>query len=301
MTDITTEQQQSEAESDAALAAGFNASRGIEAEPPQATTPPAQETTTTEAAPAKEEAAPAPTAEQPWKAELDSIRKQLGAVEKVPDRLRNIEGTLGGLSQLTKELKAAMAEKAATAVKADGVAAPTQAQIDAADSPEDWKEMEEDFPAWAALLQRKFAAVRAELAANKPLDTTALKGEITTDVEKRIAEAVKAAEDRVEARVEVNTYLDRHHEGWKKTVNSPAFEAWWNAQPADIQNLGASDAKEDAKRMLDLFAEHQKSAKQKDERKERLERAVAPKGTTVVQAVEDEDAAFSRGFKKATG
>lgn len=297
MTEHTQQVEPSEAESDAAFDSGFNVSRGIEPtpelkeeQPPQEETPPPQEPTEQVEAPA--------TADAPWKAELDSIREQLGSLAKIPDRLRAFEGNLGGLSQLTKELKAAVAS-AATAARESGKETPTQAQIEyAAQSPERWKAFKEDFPDFADLLGQEIGAVRAEIEAAKKavpqVDTSALKGEIAAEFEARLAAAVKDAEDRATVR----SFLDFHHDGWQATVQTPEFETWWKLQPATVQALSGSDNKHDAKKMLDLYAAYQKEAAKKSEQNSRLERAIAPKGTVVTQAIEDEDAAFDRGFKK---
>lgn len=304
---MTTENEQTPeqiaAESDAALSDGFYEARGQE--PPkteaEVKTP---EPTTEGAAPASDPVKVEEVVVDPWakvdptiKAEFDSIREKLGGVEKIPERLRTIEGSLGGLSQLTKELKVAVAT-AATAAEAKGQATPTQAQVEyAAKSPERWKALKDDFPDFAELLAEEMGAVRAELAAKQaPQDVTALKTEIAGELRKRIEDAEQKAES-----ARAHGYLDVKHFGWEAVIASQDFEAWYAKQPKETQALSASKSAKDAEKMLDLYAADQKKAAEKSQNKQRLERAIAPEGTVVTSVVEDPDEALAAGFNEVRG
>lgn len=309
MTTETQEHIETPEESDAALASGFAMTRG--SEPPKQEEPPKPEPVE-KAEEAKADEQTAATAEQdPWKdvhprvkAEFDSIRQSLDGASKDRERLRNIEGTLGGLSQLTKELKTAVAN-AATVARESGKETPSKAEVDAAvQSPEGLKQLMEDYPdigKAVAGVAGQVGALRSEIEAAKKaapqVDVEAIKAALTSDFEKRLEQAVQAAGERAE----VHAFLDRHHEGWKETVNSPEYEAWFKAQNAETQALGASDNRQDAKKLLDLYAAATKRAAEQAERQKRLERSIAPKGTVVTQVVEDEEAALERGFKLARG
>lgn len=299
-------------ESEAALAQGF--SQATQTPEPQPTTTEQPSSTSTEGAAPTGDPEPVETPTEPvdeWanvpakvKAEFDSMREQLGQIGRVSERLRNFEGAIGGLTQLTKELKAAVVQRATTAAETQGKAAPTQAQLEwAAKTPERWKTLKEDFPDWGEFLAEELSDIHAKLAAKEVAqpDTTAIKGEITAEVRKHLDQAVKDAEERAEQRARTHAYLDFHHEGWETEIKSADFEAWYAAQPKDIQALSASDDKKDAKRMLDLFATHKKRQAERAENDKRLKRVIAPQGTVATPAVEDEDAEMDQGFRSVLG
>lgn len=299
-------------ESGAAFASGFDTVRGTEA--PATPAAPAAEPTkpapssTESAAPVATEAAPAKPVVDEWagvpskvKAELDSLRDALSSVTKIPDRLRTVEGHIGGLKTLTEDLKAALAQ-ARTAVETKGKETPTTDQVSAAiKDPERWKRLKEDYPDWADAIEPELADIRQQLdklgkATPPAVDTAALKTEVSADVDKRILASTQLSE----ARVRNYAYLDfKHGLGWEKNINTPDFEAWYAKQPKDVQALSASHDVADASKMIGLYEAQQKSASVADERKKRLERAITPTGVPAVPAShEDPEAAFSAGFEK---
>lgn len=290
-------QEQIEAESNAAFENGFNAERGI--------TPPAEkpavEAVQAEEPPAKAEEPKVEAQPDPWegvnpkvKAELESVSAKLASIDKLPDRLRNIEGHIGGL---TSQLKTALAT--AKAVEKTGTEAPTEAQIKAAGAytSEKWKRLEEDFPDWAAAMDERLATLKP--AAEAPaVDVAGIKQEVSTEITKSVEERITEA--RQLARI------DAKYPDWEEEVATKEFKAWKATQKPEIQALGASPLAKDAIAMLDLYATAKKAAAKKAAEdaanKKRLESAITPKGTGVpAPHTIDDDEAFDRGYKKASG
>lgn len=308
----TTTPQQTAADSNAAFEAGFKKVRTGESPAP------AEKPATTEA-PKVETVAPtgdSPTTEEKpvvdeWegvspkvKAELESLRGVLKTVEKVPDQLKNIHAHIGGLTTATKDLRTALAS-AKTVTEAKGAEAPTKEEIEsAAKSDARWKQLTEDFPDWAEAVNERLKKVEAAASKAVPsvVDTSAIKTEITTDVDQRISKAVAAAEAKaVQARVYARIDLV-HGDDWEERINSPEFEAWYGKQTKDTQALSSSPKAADAIKLLDLYEADRKKALQKAEEKaerdKRLESAITPKGVVHTPTVTTDDQAFERGFNK---
>lgn len=286
---VTTEQQDA-----AAFSTGFDETRGtapvepIEktVESPKVEDAAASDLQKTEAQPK----ADAPELDPRVKAQFDAVNATLSKFEGLPDRFRNLEGAIGGLKQLTGDLKTALAD-AKTVTESKGGAAPTEAEIAyASTSPELWAQMKEDFPDWSRLMGGELADIRAQLQkVQAPVDLSAH----NADIDKRIADA--------ETRARIKARIDLAHEDWEETAKSDAFVAWRRTQPPEINALGASSNPKDAIRMFDLYAEHRKQAAAKGEQKQRLERAVAPSGVVHTPPGEDPDKAFADGFKEVRG
>jgi hypothetical protein len=272
----------------------------------------AEETTSTQDPPNTSEGAGNPDpqktqeakpAEDEWagvapkvRTELEALRGMVAKVEKVPDRLRNIEGHIGGLVATTRELRAAL-DTARTAATAAGAKAPTDTEVkQAARNPELWKQLKEDFPVWADAIEPELADIRAAIAAvprPQAVDVGALKGEVTKDLQPLLEAA--AAHGRGMARI------DRKYEGWEEMVKTPDFEAWVAAAPPETQALSRSSKPADAEKMLDAYAEHRKKQAEKAGRTRRLDAVTAPRGTTAVTPMTSDDEAFEQGYKEARG
>lgn len=298
------EQAQIEKDAEAGFAAGFKKVRGEEqadATKTDTTSEKSDAEKEEEARLAAEEKAKTDAAEK-LKAEekaktdaaakVDADRKFL---EGLPERMRRMEGTVGGLAG---QLKDAVATVKAAATKS-GADAPTDKQIAAAMSdPEGWKKLEEDFPDWAAPVKAEFAAVRAELNA----ELKKAGGQV--DV-KAIKESVKG-EVRAELAFEA---VEDVHEGWQGTVQTPQFKAWLPTQSEDVQKLALSQRPRDAIKLLDTYAEHAKTAASADPTKDaaqkkqkRLSGAVTPQGGPApAETGLSDDEAFATGFKKVMG
>jgi len=314
---VTDTQQQPSAEqvaeeSNAAFAAGYAAERGIEQPEAKAAEPPKE--------PAAEEApvAQAPEAKNEWegvpdkvKTEIEGIRASLAALDpvtKLPDRLRTIEGHIGGLTSLTKELKAAMAQ-AKTATETMGSEAPTQEQVRVAmKDPARMKQLKEDYPDWAEVFESELGAVYARIdevaKGSAPVDASALKTEIASDVDKRIGAALQPAVKDAEARARTHAYLDfKHGIGWEERIGSNAFETWFAKQPKETQLLSASPSVQDASKLLSLYDAHLEKEAEKAKREKRLDRSVQPEGVQVAASQGDPDgsAAFAAGYAAVRG
>jgi hypothetical protein len=196
---------------------------GEQQEPSQGdATPPAQSTTE-------------PSQKAPWE-------DRLAALESANRQFATELGRANGrVSALQSKLDSGAA--AARAVKD----APTQAQQDAAaEDPEEWKQLMEDFPEWGVAFKKK---IDADIA------------RITRSMETRAAEGAPAAQANVAEIVQQEVAkrefarVDRLHPGWRDTVKTPAFEAWFKIQSQDVQALAESDVSDDAISILDLFRE----------------------------------------------
>lgn len=291
------------AEAEAGFAAGFGKVHGgPKVEKPAEDQTDTTTDTTTGAAPAAEAgakpddkapaAAPAAAAapvEDPWKDVPKVVRDIL---EPLGDKLRNIDGRIGGLNGGVKELKTALEARAS--VTGTG-AAPTQTEVaGAAASSEKWKKLKEDFPEWAEAMEERLAQGGKPAA----VDVEGLKRAVTGDVQAKIDAGVDQAEERAFVRLK--------HPDWRKTINSAEFTTWRKSQPADsgIEALCASDLAEDTLKVLDGFAAHRKKVvddetrRQKNQR--RLEGAAVPAGAGAgtAQTGLDDEAAFNLGFNK---
>lgn len=282
-----------EAEAEQGLAAGFEKVRGKDDDTAQTedttTTEPAPKGADTQANPAAAPAAAAAPAKDPWEGVSPVIREQLQANAA---RLRNVEGHLGGINSNLKEIKAGL--DSAKAAAAAGTKAPTETAIaTASGSSEKWKKLQEDFPDWAEAMEERLSTVGKGPA----VDVEGLKRDVHTGV----AAAVRAGIDEAEEKA----FVRLKHPTWKKDVNSPEFGNWLKTQPADIQRLCASPLADDTIKVLDSFAEHRKQVAKSTATQERNQRrlagAVVPSGSGAVLSTGiDDDAAFTRGFKRAT-
>lgn len=246
--------------------------------------PVAEKTEAEKAAEAKaaKEAAAKAAAEAEWdgvpvrvRKTLEAIEGKVGLLDRIEPRLKSVEGRTGAALEGVHALKTAL-EAAKAATKAGGEA-PTQEQIAAAaTSSAKWKQAKEDYPDWAEAMDERLAALpRAEAS---PVDVAGLKTELTGTVSEIVAQA--ASQAKAEARELAR--IDRKHENWEETVATPDFKTWRDAQPPEIQALGASDKSADAIKMLDAYEAHRKAVaeatakKQRDQK--RLDSAITPKG-----------------------
>jgi flagellin-like hook-associated protein FlgL len=254
-----------------------------------------------------------------------SVRQQHESLAKLPDRLRNIEGHIGGLKSAVQA--AAEASKTATAA---GKEAPTQEQVAAAGSSgPKWEKMKEDFPDWAEAFEERIAAQAANAPKGAAVDVEGLRKDISGEV----SGALDAAEERAVLRIK--------HPDWKTKVNTPDFKAWTLAggpsveeyatyksldktDPAKAQEMkqgfatkhkawwdekGASmfsASADDAAKLLDGFDAHTKAAAtaaaKKGTQQSRLERAIPVRGSGAPPAPSNDDAnAFRNGFNKVRG
>lgn len=286
-TEVTEEQVQQE--SNDAFEAGFASERGEE---PTTETSPEPEPAKQEEP--QEEQQPEPEKEaDPWEGvpqvvreQLEAVTGKLSSVDKISDRIRNIEGHVGGLASQVKSFVTA-----SKAVAKSGVETPTEAQIEtAAQSSEKWKAIKEDYPDWADALEERLAQ---EKRAASPVDLD--------EIQKKVDESVGSINNnlRAELRRAHETIVEIKHPDWRKDVNTGEFKAWFNKQPSEMQALAASENAVDAIRLLDVYKSSIKKVKQ--DKEQRLRSAVTPQGTAAKPNTINDDDAFERGFASARG
>lgn len=220
---------------------------------------------------------------------LEVISGKVGQIDRLQHDLKSVAGRTGAALEGVHALKTALdAAKAATKAGDD---APTQEQIAAAaTSSEKWNQAKEDYPEWAEAMDERLAAMGPGKAA---VDVAGLKTELTGSMSEIVAQATSQA--KAEARELAK--VDRKHENWEATVETPDFMAWKPTQPPEIQALFDSDRAADAIKMLDLYEDHRKAVAEAtaktDRNKQRLESAVTPKGVSVAspRTVSDREAA----------
>ena len=317
------EQQKLEAaDAEAGFTAGFKKARGEETAPDE--TPPATD--------------PEPDA---GKIESKPVETEPDEKQKLNDRLRRIEGHIGGLKSQVISLASARdaANEAAEATRQEGSPAPNRAQVRAAflDS-EKFKKLKAEFPDWADALEE---------------------GLLTVSQSQSPAPAAIVQPDPVDTQAIVNqarelARIDIKHENWEGTVKSDDFLAfanrdgptqderaaltswqhaslnpslseddrqtamlnadallhecirrypnWWSERG----NLMFSNRPEDAIKLLDAYeADRQEKAKQESKRQRdqnRLKTALTPAGSGgEPDRGISDNEAFKRGFKRAVG
>lgn len=309
VTDETQEVEVTEAEAEAAFAGGFAA----DTEEQVAVSEPTETTKTEE--PTKTEDAPAAAAPEAIKDEWE------GVSPKLRQMLEGIDGRIGGLTNDLKRTEGrvgALQSAADTAkhVSNAGGDAPTQDQVkQAAASSEKWKKLQEDFPDWTEAMDERLAAVQTQR-----VDVDAIRTEIGGRVERSVSKVRELIK------------VDLKHPDWETTINTPEFKAfvleggpskerynemkaleatdprkademvngftrefpeWWGAKGAAMFGNSAKDAL----KLLDGYAGRDKKPHEKQDKKSRLEAAVAPKGLPATgQTTESIEAAFAAGF-----
>lgn len=228
-----------------------------------------------------------PVAEQepdPLSGLPDAVKEKLASLEKLAERVRNVEGHIGGLTSQQKLLKETMdAGKAAAKAVSE---APTQDQIkEAIKNPAEWDKLKDDFPEWATATE---AFVDSRISAIK--GGSGIKPE---DVDARIKEAIAKA-----PQIQPEDMLDLAFQNpatgevtWRDTIKSPEFGAWMEKQDESVKNLFFSDKVGDAAKMLRLYESQSDPAREiKQERQQRLSAAAGtPKGVTVPRAKSPDD------------
>lgn len=290
-------QEQVAADSSAGFARGFNTARGV---PPPVETPVEKPVVTEEVkAEPVEEVKPDEWEGVPpkVKAELESVSARLASFDKLPDRLRNIEGHIGGI---TSQLKTALAAK--VAVEKSGAEAPTSDQIAQAKSSEKWAQLKVDYPDWAEAMDERLATLKP---AQATVDVAGIKSELAKDFDTRLSEA--------EMRARQFARVDLKYEDWEQTINSPAYLAWIAKQPPEIRALEHSPNAKDAIQVLDAYSAAQKAAQvaaaaaakkkaEKEAQDQRLKGASTPQGAVAASPHTLDDAdALDRGFARVRG
>lgn len=203
-------------------------------------------TTATEPAAAAAGAAVDPYADLPpaVRDELLGLKEVVGQLQ---GRVRNTEGHIGGLrTQLQRELGAAAAAQTRA-----GNEAPTQQQIaDASKSPSALARLVEDYPEFGGAVKEVLDAQAQEI----------------TGLKQALTQRPQQDPDREALKEQVVDLTIRiKHPDWKKTVVDPAFTAWVQTQPREVQALYASSHADDVIRLLDIRTKEAEAKRQADQ------------------------------------
>ena len=207
----------------------------------------------------------------------EQLAQALSANSKLADRLRNVEGHIGGLTSQQRMMQETMA--AARNAAAEVKDAPTPAQVKAAiANPEQWEKLKGDFPEWSDATE-KF--IDAKLSGIKS-------GADVATVEQLVSKAIATAKQTITQEVEqkiVDKSLNAVFPGWRKEQSE--IQAWVQTQSDEVKAWADSDDVGDAARVLSLWSKHKESnpAQQiQAVRKQKLEAAVAaPRGSKPVR------------------
>lgn len=195
----------------------------------------------------------------------------LAALEKLSNRMRNVEGHIGGLTSQQQAIRDSLtvSKEAATQVSA----APSQAAVqEALKNPELWDALKDDYPEWAAATEALLDAREQRLLASLP------KHEQTAEsLQALIDERVKGETGAIRQEI-ITTSLEAIYPGWQDDVNTDAFGHWLTAQPQDIQALAQSAKVGDAAKMLSLWTQRNTRSPIQDKRTQTLEAAAAAPG-----------------------
>jgi len=283
-TDPNAQQPQTEQEADALWDQLASERRGsaAKADVPEEPTPPVVEQPAVAATPA-----PSPPSLDDV---LKAMREQQAVIAELTSNQRTMQGALQTATGRVAALQSALdIARRATPAAAD---TPTDKQATAAlKSPEKWAKFKKEFPEFAEAYEELISAnIAPPEQQTPPVDLAAVQ-----------AASREAAAQAMQVREE--GYVERVHPGWKSTINTPEFVAWYQAQDRKIvEPLWTSDYGADSVRLLDMYAARNKGQEtpaQPDDvttqRNARLQNAVtqrpganASRGKPVDQMTEDE-------------
>lgn len=220
-----------------------------------------------EAAPQEvvQDAQPAPEPEDPYAGLPNVVREKLAKIDELTQAnaqlLQHVRSAEGRVAAMQREFQ--QARQAATNVAPQD--APTQGQMAAAaQNPEKWTQLKEDFPEWAEAMEQYVGAqIRAIRPQGAGLTPEQVAGYVQQQVAQTKAEMTRLVEE---------AHIEGKHENWRDTVNTPEFAAWFAAQPPETRALADSPRARDAIAMLDLFdkARVRPASEVRNERNQRL-------------------------------
>lgn len=199
------------------------------------------------------------------------------------------ENPLHKLEQEAAELRANNAQLLQRAKSAEGRAAavqreleqakkaqqtvadsPTEKQIaDAANSPEKWDALKDEFPEWTdaihEFVESKLKTVSVSSAAVDPATVQQQIAEAEANIRKSVAEQLEFAR------------LEGKYETWRDIVKTTDFAAWFSVQKPEVKALIESPKATDAISLLDQFHKdkQRRAADIKNRRSERLSSATS--------------------------
>ena len=203
------------------------------------TPPPAVDDTAALLPPAQADGASAAPAPQQAPDPVQLRLEELAAANKLlANELSTVRGRVGKLQSALDRAEQHPQQQ---------VQQPSQAQQNAAlQSTAEFEQLKQEFPDWGRAIESMIQANRPqqfEQQAAPQLDVQELRASVMDSVRQELH---SQALGRVETKFP----------GWRATVNTPTFQEWRMAQPAEVQALGASDFPEDAIEMLGRYQQH---------------------------------------------
>jgi hypothetical protein len=200
---------------------------------------------------------------------MDELKEHLKRIEENNAKMqRDLNGRFGGLADQMKQIA-----KEATVARATAAPAEQAAIKEASKTPEKWAEFKKEWEG-SSLVE----SIEEYVALNQKDPTERIQSEVAKAKEE-LNRQYAEREQRLQSQI-VDLTMNQAHPGWKKTVNSPEFNAWRTAAPAAVQALAQSDKPEDAISMLDQFKDATAPAAAKVDKvqanKDRLREAVNP-------------------------
>jgi hypothetical protein len=183
--------------------------------------------------------------------------------KKFADRLRSVEGHIGGLKSQIETFKEQ--------------AKPGQIDLDKMLAGEKMQELKEFLPESYDAMVEAFGAVGAPAQVDIESLIDKRMAEMSQQPGQTTAETVKAARDMAR--------LDRDHPTWEEDVNSIEYKNWLSLQDNDIIDLALNSTNvADASKVLTLWEQRQDASnsnltaqsRQRQAKQSKLERAVAP-------------------------
>ena len=270
--DMLTQEQieQSEAEEHAAFIAAVN---GESPEPAEEQIPEEPEE--------KEEEAPEPQTNGLSDEVIAKLVDQVaGKVEgTIGTRLRNVEGSIGGMKQKLDTFSAA-----AKTAETKGAEAPNAQQLqDAAKSSEKLKALKAEFPEWGEALEETRDQVLSQIPKFNEVEYKQRISNLEKQAKNAEQRAVNAEQQAVRNAFLARqmSRLDATYPEWETTIRSDEYKGWLSKQPQEIQVLTQSENATDALRVLDAYVAHSGSTdltaqKGRQSNTKRLETAVTP-------------------------
>lgn len=248
--------------------------------------------TVTDQEPELPEETPPEKEEDPWegvnpiiKKQFDDMQAMIAGFTPITERLKQAEKRIGAMTN-----EAAKAKEEAEKLAQQQKNAPTQEQINAAAETEaEWKELQEEFPQWAKVMDSRF---EKESGAIKEI------GEKITDLEGKMdsgksTEQVEALQNEVMGLKMLAISLK--HPDWETVKETPEFVKFRDADP-ERQKLAGSLNPADAIKLLDMYAKEKKPAQKTttqiaEERKKRLKQSQTPTTgqSATTQPISDDD------------
>lgn len=214
-------------------------------------TPPQDQLETADAAAAQATEAAAAEPEDPFAGLPEAVREKLSQIDQLVQAnaqlLHHVKTAEGRVSAMQREFQQARAAQTAVAPQD----APSQGQIaKAANNPEKWEQLKQDFPEWAGAMEEYVSAqlgsVRSQQAGLTPEQVAGYvqqqRSEIKAEMERELQYA------RIEGK----------YENWRDEVNTTEFAQWFSMQAPEVRALADSPAAKDAIRMLDLYQDAKK-------------------------------------------